>query len=295
MEIFAKYAPRYAQAGFLVFPLAAGSKIPPKGSNGLLDATTDPDKIAWWSAHMPDANLAVRTGEVSGITVIDIDITHYGFETDAALRKQGKCLPTGAIARTRSGGRHIWCRYSPRARTGQNRLGHGIDIRNDGGYVVAPPSIVEGGKYSWLTWPKTELPPVPQWVGDYLEEEQRAKEALLLPARAVNMADVNGAAKRRYEGFAHAALQAEAASLASQPKPGRNDALFRKTCLLGKYVAHGILNPTRLTNCLFSACQSNGLVRDNGSKDVIKTIEAGLKFSHSDPLPVLAERERRTA
>jgi hypothetical protein len=97
--------------------------------------------------------------------------------------------------------------------------------------------------------------------------------------------------RKRYEGFALAALRSETDDLAHCAKPGRNRALFRATCSLGKYVTHGVLPTIQPVESFKSACQQNGLIRDNGLRDVMRTLEKGLAFSAKDPLPILVDRE----
>lgn len=153
--IFALYAHRYAQAGFAVFPLACGSKKPPHGSRGLLEATTDLRLIAEWSRINPCFNIGIRTGAESNTSVIDLDPNHGGFDSERVFRAQGKLWGDAGVSRTRSGGRHIWYAYHPAPFTGQNRLNQGIDIRNDGGYVVGAGSVVGLPLFlsgCWPTW-----------------------------------------------------------------------------------------------------------------------------------------------
>jgi len=96
--------------------------------------------------------------------------------------------------------------------------------------------------------------------------------------------------RRRYEGNARAALEAETLKLANTAKPGRNDALFHATLCLGKYVHHGIIEKSELVSALMAACEQNGLTRDNGRKDAINTIHDGIQWSRNHPLPELQER-----
>jgi hypothetical protein len=135
--IFGKYAERYVTQGFAVFPLAPGSKKPFKESTGLSEATSDLAKVRYCAALTPCANIGLRTGQVSGISVADLDPLKYGFETERYLAKEGKRFPATAVQQTRTGGRHMVMRYHPALITGTNRLGQGIDFRNDGGYIVA--------------------------------------------------------------------------------------------------------------------------------------------------------------
>lgn len=123
----------------------------PRIPRGLKKASVDPDQIEmWFGPDAPPSNIAIRTGEVSGVTVFDIDPGKGGRETWAeAVAQKGE--PHTLIARTGSGGMHILFQYNSALRTAGNVLGPGVDVRNDGGYIVAPPSYhASGGVYKWL-------------------------------------------------------------------------------------------------------------------------------------------------
>lgn len=127
-------------AGLAVFPLTPFDKVPLKGSNGFKDATRDQATIrAWWAAH-PDANIGLPTGPVNGFFVVDIDPKKQGSDEWALLvAVHGE--PVTRRVRTPSGGQHLYFRW-PAAGGIQNgaNVWRGIDVRGDGGYVVAPPS-----------------------------------------------------------------------------------------------------------------------------------------------------------
>ena len=97
----------------------------------------------WWT-ESPNANIALITGEVSGITVIDVDGTEG---VESAKRIQGQLPPTRIIKTPK--GYHLYFNYHPGFHTGAAFL-PGIDIRSTGGYVVAPPSVVGGITYHVL-------------------------------------------------------------------------------------------------------------------------------------------------
>jgi len=101
----------------------------------------------WWKDY-PDANVAIITGEISGVTVVDIE---KGGETDY--------LPNTLVSKTGGGGYHYYYKYSERFNNGV-RVKKLTDIRNNSGYVVAPPSMHESGKkYKWNN--KEDLAPFP--------------------------------------------------------------------------------------------------------------------------------------
>ncbi len=126
----------------------------PLTRHGLKDATTDPNQIRAWWQNMPQANLAVRTGEISGLFVVDVDPRHKGDEALARLVRQWQNdWPLAWMAKTSGGGLHY---YFPWPDDGlvvpSNKLIEGVDLRGNGGYVVAPPSIHKTGEeYTWLT------------------------------------------------------------------------------------------------------------------------------------------------
>ena len=161
-------AKEYISRGWLVFPThginsegqctCGKQSCPDAGKhpatqNGLKDASTDQKKIEeWFGETSPAYNVSIVTGKKSGVTIIDIDVGHgkLGAETWSELiAEQGE--PNTLMAKTGSGGMHVYFKYNSALKTGSNRLGSGVDVRSDGGYVVAPPSIHRcGDKYEWM-------------------------------------------------------------------------------------------------------------------------------------------------
>lgn len=125
--------------------------------HGFYAATCDPDRIRAMRAYAPRGLLAMRTGAVSGLVVVDVDPRNGGDETARSLVSRG-LLPPTAWVRTGGGGAHLYYRHPGRSvpcSTGKpgRGLGPGVDVRGDGGYVVAPPSIHPdtGQPYCWRT------------------------------------------------------------------------------------------------------------------------------------------------
>jgi hypothetical protein len=105
-------------------------------------------------------------------------------------------------------------------------------------------------------------------------------------------ATINDFERKRYQGFAQKALDAEVARIASQPKPGRNRELFRAVCNVGKFATNGIIPSKTISDRMIEACERNKLEADNGVRDIMKTIQAGFNYARNDPLPRLPERPR---
>lgn len=123
----------------------------PRTIHGVKDATTDPAQIHAWWAKWPKANVGLATGKVSGFFALDVDPRHGGDDSLAKLEREHGPLPPTFTVRTGSGGRHFYFLMPADGAPLKNRIGlsPGIDIRADGGYVVAPPSIhVSGGPYA---------------------------------------------------------------------------------------------------------------------------------------------------
>jgi hypothetical protein len=136
---------RYVEFGFAVFPCLPGEKRPAT-RNGLLNATHDRRLVlSHWTSH-PDHNVAIRTGEESGLIVLDQDAN--GFESLADLEREHEPLPRTQSVVTPSGGEHYYFRHpGKRIINTTGWPGPGLDIRGDGGYVLAPPSMVAGRLY----------------------------------------------------------------------------------------------------------------------------------------------------
>jgi hypothetical protein len=159
MATMKEYALAYAtpngeRNAWAVFPLAAGSKVPTKGSAGCTEATTDRERISAWWTKAPHANIGIACGAINGFVVIDVD--HHddvdGADSLRELEAQMGPLPDTVEALTPNGGRHLFYKY-PTGHNIRNTSGiaPGIDIRANGGYVVGMPSKLTGvaAAYQW--------------------------------------------------------------------------------------------------------------------------------------------------
>ena len=139
-----------AARGLPVFPCQPGKKTP-AAKHGYLDASTDPARIREWFDRHPGRNLAVATG-APGPDVLDVDErgpAGNGFPSLARLNAAG--LLAGASGRTRTpgGGLHVYFAGS-RQRTSHLATCH-LDFLSRGGYVLLPPSQVDGKPYQLIT------------------------------------------------------------------------------------------------------------------------------------------------
>ena len=133
----------YAHRGWPVFPCQPGQKIPAT-AHGFRDATTDPDQITGWFTRHPGHNLAIATG-APGPDVLDIDQhgpAGNGYTALSRIRRAGLLDGAAAYVRTPSGGLHAYFTGTAQ-RSGHLPACH-LDFRSAGGYILAPPSRVDG-------------------------------------------------------------------------------------------------------------------------------------------------------
>lgn len=151
------YAIAYALKGLAVFPIKYKAKTP-LTKNGFKDATTDVKQIQKWWNENPKANIGIATGKVSGnVFVIDLDKDDDkgvdGYHTLKDWERDNAELPVTINSITGRGGYHYFYKASKNVSV-QSRIAlmDGIDIRGEGGYIIAPPSIhPNGNAYEWET------------------------------------------------------------------------------------------------------------------------------------------------
>jgi len=128
----------YAALGKPVFPLKPDKK--PYTKHGFKDASLDPAQIRAWWGRWPDAGIGIPTGKASGWLVLDIDVDKGGDASLSALVEQHGDLPPTPRAKTPSGGDHFFFKNPTdvEVRNSESKIGKGIDIRGEGGYVGVP-------------------------------------------------------------------------------------------------------------------------------------------------------------
>lgn len=176
-----KAAYKLSLKNLAIFPLQERSKEPWKGSRGFMEATIDGDKIkAWWEA-VPKANIGLPTGKINGLLILDID-GPAGEESLIQMLIWGIMPPTLAV-RTGKGLQYYFRYGGIDIHNSAGKLAKGIDVRGEGGYVVAPPSIHPNGQaYQWMHQtrftPQTGhkvIEPAPQWLIGSLQLLEKLK------------------------------------------------------------------------------------------------------------------------
>lgn len=154
-EIY-KAAIEYANRGLAVLPVNPRNKHPYL-KHGVNQASKNLQTIKGWWDKWPNANVAIACGNISGgLVVIDQDIDEAtGKDGITEFKKwcidNNVTFPDSWLAMTGGGGYHLYLR-SEQSATFKNAVSilDGVDIRTDGGYVIAPPSIHNNGRrYEW--------------------------------------------------------------------------------------------------------------------------------------------------
>src|SRR4029453_17561451 len=131
-----------------------------------------------WFRQWPEAGIAAVTGPISDLVVVDVDPRHGGDESLEKLEREHGALTKTVECRTGGGGRHLYFTHPGGFIGNKVGLAPGIDIRADGGYVVAPPSLhASGVRYAWVAGRAPEsigIAPLPDWIlRQAIEEEPR--------------------------------------------------------------------------------------------------------------------------
>lgn len=246
----------YAARGWPVFPCSPRDKRPLvaadrdhagksiKGTGGLKKASTDTDQLRIWWSQWPDAMIGVAMGG-NGLFVLDFDpriddATGEEWTLDrlkGELEEQiGGALPVSLAVRTPSGGVHVYLNQ-PAGNPIRNRgnLPRHVDVRGEGGYVIAPPSVMQDGRrYRWLRDDAEAA----------IVDAPAALVAILQPRKAAKngqpLLKVAGGADG-IERYVQIALDRECGSIRTAPQGKRQDALNRGAYSVAQLVAAGAL------------------------------------------------------
>jgi hypothetical protein len=244
----------YAGRGWPVFPCQPGHKVPAT-PHGFYDATTDPRQITRWFTRHPDANLAIATG-APGPDVLDVDqhgVAGDGFAAYARLQQAGLLDGATMQVRTPSTGLHAY--FAGSAQRNGHLAAHHLDFRSTGGYVLAPPSQVDGKPYRLLTAPQ-----------GHAGLDWDAVLQLLQPRRQPRPGP------RQYPD---GTLSALAHWVAAQPEGNRNEGLY--------WAANRALeaNPAADLGPLAVAARQAGL----GDLEITRTLDSARRPYQPQPLP----------
>lgn len=141
---------RYLDRGWSVVPIRPRDKRPLLRWQRYQALPPARGEVERWFAEHPDAGVGIATGAVSGLVVLDIDPGHGGDGSLAEFEQRHGALPDTVEALTGGGGRHLYFRHPGGFVPNRTCLAPGIDLRGDGGLVIAPPSVHPSGRrYIW--------------------------------------------------------------------------------------------------------------------------------------------------
>jgi hypothetical protein len=216
--------------------------------------------------------------------VLDIDRkpdSADGMHSVAGLQQTLGALPETLTASTWSGGEHRYFRMPAIVlHNSAKKLGPGIDTRAEGGYVLVPPSLIDGRAYRWtVRAAPAELPLA--WV-EALTPAQRTEPARRWVPR-------NDQERSRADAWCVRALQSEARVLADTPAGARNDRLWRAAAALGGLVHTGAIDSSDVRRALGWACSTWSARDERKDQD---TMERGLAFGLASPRQIEIGGER---
>ncbi|MFW7381791.1 MAG: DUF3987 domain-containing protein [Oligoflexus sp.] len=141
----------------------------PRTRHGSKDASNDPVTICRWWSQWPDANIGIATGSSSNLVVIDIDPRHGGDQSWEKFQLQHQ-FATSLTSVTGGGGLHIYYFTGDKTISNKTNILPGVDVRGEGGYVIAPPSTHSSGDiYDWKEGLEPELiKPLPKAIEDLI-------------------------------------------------------------------------------------------------------------------------------
>ncbi|MFH0768304.1 MAG: phage/plasmid primase, P4 family [Chloroflexota bacterium] len=201
----------YIAQGFKIFPVKPDKK--PLTPHGLKDATQTQSGVREYWTRWPDAGIALVA---DGLMVLDFDAKNRGLESKVDMEAKYGSLPRTRTHRTGGGGEHFIYR-NPNGNDVRNAVtfaGYkGVDLRANGGYIVAPPSPHESGRrYEVLD--DSEIAPAPTWLVDLATKKGKTRshntpwESQPIPEgqRNSTLTSLAGAMRRR--GMSQEAIEA---------------------------------------------------------------------------------------
>lgn len=236
----------YAQNNIKTFPIKRQGKSP-LCSKGFKSATTDKVVLQEWNNKFPNCNIGIPTGQINNIFVVDID-GEQGFESLNRLELiYGKLdAPTVITGK----GKHLYFKMPENIelKCSTSKIADHIDIRANGGYVVAPPSIHENGhRYTWENYVSNQdFPEAPTWLISLMTNAEK-------------------------QTFPVSGMLEE---ISNAPQGQRNDTLYRRAISLINRTRKEYLNMNEVKQNIINAALQSGLSKEEATK----TFDNALKF-----------------
>jgi len=233
----------------------------------------------------------------TGLVVVDAD-RHGGPDGVAAFAEMAAAeqTPPHPISLTLGGGEHHYFkqRSDRRCRNRSGSLPDGIDVRGDGGWIVAPGTIRQDGKtYSASdgapllidAYSTGSIPTIPVWLVAKIHERRPGSSASVDAILSAPAFETGG----REATYARRALEGAAHELSRAPIGSRNEALNASAYRLGRMVARDWIDQASVVTALKGAAISAGL----NTEEVEKTLASGITAGLSNPAEDLLDRPER--
>ena len=258
-------------------------------------ATTDPAQIRKWWRDWPESRVALITGERNGISVLDVDVKNGkdGLASLAALGFDDHRAMSQVRTITPSGGFHLFFAYTPDLKASVGKIGPGLDVRNNGGFVIAPGSIKNGDQYLVEGEELSRGMPLPTWP-----------EALTPPAQPYRDSAGIQEASEFHRDWARDYLTTLAAKVEATPEGARQAELNNASMWAGGAGAHGALSRDDAAAVLIEAGKTCGLSQrearstfnhgweDGLRKPIELPVETYVSEADFDELPSEAEQPK---
>lgn len=229
-------ASRYAAKGFHVLPLVGKA---PAVERGLYSATTDKAQIEEWWSENPDWNIGIRTGRVSGLWVLDVDRKPggaNGFKSLWNVNGDFEWLRGVPFQNSSSGGHFFFRCDDDELRNSVGKIGAGIDVRANGGYIVVAPSIhpITGKPYTWHRG-RSIINSDIGYAPDWLVEAAKKTTDHIPPNTETTRVFATTA-------YGHKALTGECARIENAPNGEQHQTLNNAAFRIGKLIGRGLID-----------------------------------------------------
>ena len=236
----------YTSRNIKVFPVKKQGKSP-LCTNGFKSATTDKIVLQEWNNKFPNCNVGIPTGSINNIFVVDVD-GEQGVESLNRLELiYGKLdAPTVITGK----GKHLYFKMPVNTdiKSSVSKIANHIDIRANGGYVVAPPSIHENGhQYTWENFDiNQDFPQSPSWLISLIVNAEKQP----LPVSGV-LEEISNA-----------------------PQGQRNDTLYKRSISLIRRAKKEFSDMEEIKQNIINSSLQSGLSKE----EALKTFDNALKF-----------------
>lgn len=247
-------------------PIDNGWQANPRLSPADIQATWDVER---------QPNIGIATGADSGFWILDLDPKDNGVENFGALVAEHGPVPQTTVAQTGSGGYHYFFALPDfEVRNSAGKIAKGVDVRGQGGQIVAAPSRTDKGVYTLIQ--DVPIAPAPQWLIDLIRPEERSIEVVTAESLP-KPEDLDEATWMRYSAYAQRAIDEEIARLDRLKVTGWDGEPWNHTTF---EVACTLIEFANSPWCAYNSARQDVLAhapRDNEGFDthtVVKTYES---------------------